>query len=229
MSLLRFLIPAAVVGVGFVALSSGEAHAAEASRQLSPAQAKEIEQALATADPRAIRELAAELSRAGFDEQASDLRKAADAIELAVKNVPPVKAGDKPRVGVGAGVITTTAEPITPKAGVPEPPSAQKLLAAKTALMLTNASPGRESKPLVTDYQLQEQSLQHTAVGKADGLYGPKTALTLAKFYGIVPPKPYYWPRNDRAGAKAAYRAELLALAAKDAPRAEEWRAAAAV
>ena len=228
MSIFKVLLPAALVGGAVLALSSGTASAkAPADRQLTAAQSRAIEQALATADPRAIRELASDLERAGFKQQASDLREAADAIERAVKNVPPVKPGDKPVIttggtSVGLPPVATTGTP-------PEALSPAKVLAGKTALMLTNSSPGRESKSLVTQYQQQEQSLGHATVGKADGMYGPKTALTLAKFYGIVPPTPYYWPRVGRSDAVAAYRAELLTFAAKDPPRAEEWRAAANV
>jgi hypothetical protein len=230
MSFIKILLPVALAGAAVFALSTGEAHAkAPADKRLSDKQAKEVEDALRTADPRVLRELALELERAGFKQQARDLREAADAIANAVKNVPPVKAGDKP-------VITTSGTPITSpgvtqQAGsnVPELPSGAKLLAGKTALMLTNSSPGRENKQMVKDYQLQEQENGHSAVGKADGLYGPKTALTMARHYNIVPPKPYYWPRQSQAQAKADYRSQMLSFATKDPPRAEEWRAAGRV
>jgi hypothetical protein len=64
-------------------------------------------------------------------------------------------------------------------------------------------------------------------VGNIDGLYGPKSALALANDQQIVPPKPLYYAKKDPKAARDAYVSALLAYAAKDPQRREEWQAAA--
>jgi len=103
---------------------------------------------------------------------------------------------------------------------VPVPPDANRLLAGKTALHLSTVRTGAEDRKLVTSYPLANPE-----AGKPDGLYGPKTATTFALKYGIIPPKPFYWPANS-AAAKSEYNKMIMVQAMKDAPRYDEWLAA---
>lgn len=220
MSLLRFLIPAVVVAaVGVFAAS--EAHAKPAAKQTdkqpSREQIAQIAAALGSADPDRMRKLATELASQGFLQQADDLRAAAVVIENAAHAVPAVRPGDPVNIPL-PGVAPAPA----PSSGSPE-----KMLAAKTALMLSNSSKRSEDQGMVSAFQVQERGRGFYS-GTIDGKYGPKSALALAKDFGIVPPKPFYWPLNATTAQKA-YRAELLAIAEKDGPRREEWVRAADV
>ncbi len=62
-----------------------------------------------------------------------------------------------------------------------------------------------EDKNLVKKYQSAEGVT-------ADGLYGPATALVLARHVGIVPP-PFYWPKIDKNKALDAYRSAITVIA----------------
>lgn len=193
---------------------------------------------VATSDPDKLRALADELDRRGFKTQAADLRATAVIIDR-----------ERQRL---AGAITspgqpTASRPAAPSAITPPPPMVpavpgvpvtpapsaaaavdpRQMLAAKTALMLTNSSKGNEDKELVRLFQVQEQDAGRY-MGSLDGLYGPKTALPLLH-YGIVPPKPFYWPKKATEQAKQDYRRALLQMAQRDPPRADEWTAAARV
>jgi hypothetical protein len=102
--------------------------------------------------------------------------------------------------------------------------------------MLRNTSKGREDQGLVTAFQQQELDAGHAPGGsfgavpsKADGKYGPKSALELARHYSIVPPKPLYWSQATWLTDKKNYRAEMAHFAAIDPQRADEWSAAGKV
>lgn len=184
-----------------------------------------IQAALLTADPAKMREMANDLDNQGFKSQAASLRAAADAVELAMKNAPKVTQAT-PGIPSIPGVATPAAGAPAPLPMTPQVDPA-RALAASVALEIAGSSKGRENKNLVAQYQKQEQS-RGQAVGKIDGLYGPKTALTLATDFGIVPPKPLYWPVNPTP-SKNSYRATLNAIAKADPQRAEEWQRAAVV
>lgn len=163
----------------------------------------------------------------------------------------PSNPGQLPPVSPLPGIVPPLAKPgsvttlpevvITATPGLSDPlptPAAQqqKLLAGKVALMLRNTAKGKEDKGLVMAFQQQELDAGHGPGGafgatpsKADGLYGPKSALQLARFYGIVPPKPFYWAKNTWLNDKKNYRAEMARFAAVDPQRADEWSQAGKV
>jgi hypothetical protein len=93
-----------------------------------------------------------------------------------------------------------------------EPPPAPVLdpaivqLAERVAADVRAKGKWKEDRALVKQFQLADP-----AAGKADGLYGPKTAITLSKYVSKVP-APLYWPSSPttRDAAKADW-AELVA------------------
>src|SRR5262249_47343398 len=97
----------------------------------------------------------------------------------------------------------------------------RRALAARTASMLFHSKDqiGTEDRELVRKFQETENV-------KATGMYGPSTALALIK-YGLVPPKPFYWSKQGAKRAKHNYRTILLAKAAADPQRSDEWAVAA--
>lgn len=146
--------------------------------------------------------------------------------------------------GIVPPIASTKPSAPTPSVVLPEqviqatgPTQAQRVLAGKMALMLRhNPTKGREDKTLVTAFQQQELDAGHAPGGafgsvgsKADGLYGPKTALSLARHYAIVPPKPLYWSAANWLNDKKNYRTEMARFASIDPQRADEWSAASRV
>jgi peptidoglycan hydrolase-like protein with peptidoglycan-binding domain len=118
-------------------------------------------------------------------------------------------------------------QPDTPLPGVmppmaPAAPNPRRALAARLYNHLSMAPAGGEDRTLVALYQAQEGL-------KPTGYYGPSTALSLAHSYGIVPPKPLHWTESRTGRSKSNYRGALLALAARDPQRSEEWTRAAKV
>lgn len=211
-----------------------------------------IQAAFAAADPAQLRQLADEVEKAGFKAQADDLRAFARKVEDAIKQTPVTKPPAAPTlpatpssgpVSPLPGIVppsstTTTTIPEVLVTATPPQPAAQgqKLLAGKMALMLRNAAKGKEDKTLVESFQRQELEANHGPGGafgatpsKPDGMYGPKTALQLARHYGIVPPKPLYWGKNTWLADKKSYRTEMARFAAIDPQRADEWAAAGKV
>lgn len=130
--------------------------------------------------------------------------------------------------------------------------------AAATANQAANAASGQESPPVPippasplppsdplkaaaeglnnhlagkAKYQEDQKRVKafQTLVGvKADGLYGPGTALKVAE-QGVIPVKPLYWPKTGEAAAKQSYSVAILQKAAADPARAAAWTAAANV
>lgn len=176
---------------------------------------------LASADPEKMRALARELDGQGFREQADSLRAAADGIEGVIKATP---GAPTPPARTSPPPTPTSATPTTGAAAQDDP---NRALAGRVALNIATSSKGREDRELVAAFQRMEKP-RGFYDGKIDGLYGPKSAIALARDYGIVPPKPLYWPTNPTP-AKAAYRTELLRIAQVDPPRREEWQRAAVV
>lgn len=174
-----------------------------------------IAAALASADPAKMRGVATELEARGFPDQARDLRTAAQSVENAIKGAP------------GLPMPPASSSPGSPTTGAAPKDDPARQLGGRVALSIATASKGKENKSLVAEFQRTEQA-RNMYDGKIDGLWGPKSAIALAQDFGIVPPKPLYWPVNP-APAKAAYKAELLAIARRDPPRAEEWQRAAMV
>jgi hypothetical protein len=113
---------------------------------------------------------------------------------------------------------------------VTEQQSAERQLAGQLALHLTQNKRPNENQTLVKRYQVQEKARGYD-LGVIDGLYGAKTAFSLAQDHGIVPPKPMYWPRDKvkAAAAVKAYRQQIAAFAVTDPARREEWLAASNV
>jgi hypothetical protein len=183
-----------------------------------------MQDALLSGDPQKMRQVAAEVEAAGYKPQADSLRAAAATVEATIKGTPPVQ----PPPGVVQTPPLISLPPAVAANAGGGGNDVAKSLAGRLALHLSSVAKGSEDKSLVTAFQNQEKG-RGFYVGNLDGLYGPKSALALAKDYGIVPPKPYYWPKNSMAASKKAYNQALLAIGAQDAPRAEEWAQAANV
>lgn len=96
-----------------------------------------------------------------------------------------------------------------------------RALAARTCVMLFNTRPGAEDRELVEQFQALTGA-------KETGLYTAGTALKFVQF-GLVPPKPFYWSKKGASRSKRQYRDILLAKAAQDPARHDEWAAAALV
>lgn len=105
---------------------------------------------------------------------------------------------------------------------VPTAPNPRRALASRLLNHLSMAPPGGEDRTLIALYQQQEGL-------KPTGFYGPSTALSLARSYGIIPPKPLHWTESRTGKSKANYRDALRSLAAVDPQRSEEWLRAASV
>jgi hypothetical protein len=126
---------------------------------------------------------------------------------------------------VAAPVVTPrTVAPVTvaPVVVTPSPMPAQSAnydLAQQMTDNLNAAPIGGEDKTLVKAFQLQEGT---AAVGSADGLYGPQSALRVA-WYGIIPSKPRYWHTATESADKANYRAQMAQYASKDPVRSSQW------
>lgn len=254
----KLLIPA-VAGLALVAFAGGKQAAAKSGDKPGaqsvppPDLMAKIAAAFQAADPGQCRALADEVERAGFKAQADDLRAFAKKVEDAIKATPatkpPAQATLPPSV---PGAVPSPQPPLAPQTAVPAgfppapagvpvtvlpeiveragPTAAQRMLAGKTALMLSKSAKGREDQSLVTAFQQQAIDLNQPPGGafgsvpsKADGKYGPKSALQLARHYGIVPPKPFYWSKTNWHADKLAYRAEMAKLAGVDPQRADEW------
>lgn len=108
--------------------------------------------------------------------------------------------------------------PVMTPRSIPE----RRALASRVAEHLSLMPPGLEDRALIATFQAY-QSL------RPSGFYGPSTALVLADGFGIVPPKPLYWPKTDTKRSKNRYRALMLRHADQEPQRAEEWRKAADV
>lgn len=137
---------------------------------------------------------------------------------------PASFAGDY--FGDTSGPMNVPGEPLadTPLPGLMAPmapvaPSPRRALAARLYNMLELSPKGGEDRTLVSLYQAQEGL-------KPTGYYGPATALSLARSYGIVPPKPIYWTESRTRASKGNYRDAMRLFGEKDPQRVEEWRRA---
>lgn len=125
--------------------------------------------------------------------------------------------GGYPPYPVAASPLPGLVAPMAP--GDVDP---RRALVARVVTDLLTCPPGEENKSLVAVLQAQEGE-------KASGYYGPGLAAKIATRYGVIPPKPLYWPQTARSKSKSNYRAQLAELGKKDPQRAEEWLRAANV
>lgn len=93
--------------------------------------------------------------------------------------------------------------------------------ARQLAAHLRSVTKRQEDKQLVARFQ-EANNL------KVDGLYGPKTAQKIASF-GVVPPTPFYWPRQGAAQSKKAWNDYVASMAQSDPKRGDAWLSARAV
>lgn len=205
---------------------------------MPPALVADIEAARKMGDPLQLRALSVRVQSLGFADAANDLLHLLSEIEAAtsapIRTAPPLSSyttspGQPQSSFVRSQPIIVPGKPgtvtipmVLPRApGVTgaTPPDMRQLQAGQLALSLIGRRAGTEDRKKVALFQ-------GTNDLKADGLYGPATALSLAGF-GIVPPTPFYWPRGNPIAAKRAYKAALLARAQGDGARKQEWVAAA--
>ncbi len=199
---------AALVGIVAVAHASG---GPPSTAGLPAALRAKMQAAIDSGDPLTMQACAAEVKRAGYPDQAQSLLDFANQVAREVSETKPVKL---------VKVV---------KAPNRNDPNYPRALAGRVALAFQGATPGNEgptAQALLKEYQAQE-TVRRFYQGNIDGLYGPKSALSLANDHRIVPPPPLYYSRKDPKGARDAYVTALLALAAKDPQRREEWQAAA--
>lgn len=144
-------------------------------------------------------------------------------LQQAIQQLPAVFTGypTAPAVPVSSAPAT----PAGPSWPVTDPIKYAAAIKANNAL--TGKGPWKEStadKELVKTFQRNEGLT-------ADGLWGADSGIRMGTNYGIVPVKPFYWPKDTKKvpAKKAEWRAAMLALAAKDPMRSAEWTAAANV
>lgn len=229
---------AVLVGGGLIALLAlaGATNKPEPVTQ-APTQdvLERIVAAVASRNPAVMRREADALERGGYAIQANELRRAADLTTQILAATSPsgggqVMQGDDELAGDDDPIplrAPSVPQPFSPLPGVLDEeviaPDVDPLRIQAQALLLNlERNPlGKEDRRLVADFQ------KHNRL-RASGNYTPETALTLAEAYGLPPPPPY-WPTKGRKRSKANYRAKLLALAAQDPQRAEEFERAANV
>jgi len=180
--------------------------------------------AVKSGDPTVMRSVAGTLRTEGFAKQAASLEDAAAELANAIKSTPKAQPGKAQQPVTGRGKLNPAPRADSTSARRQAGALAQLL----SSMTLKEARGSTAVQAAVKDYQLLEKGRGHY-VGNIDGLYGPKSALTLASDHGIVPPHPLYWPKKDVKGAKAVYQAQLAKFAAADPQRREEWNQAAHV
>jgi hypothetical protein len=187
--------------------------------------------AVASRNPAVMRREADQIESRGYAIQATELRRAADLTAAILAATDPggggqVMQGDDELAGDDIpDRAPSVPQPFSPLPGVLDEeviaPDVDPLRIQAQALLLNlERNPlGKEDRRLVADFQ-RNNSL------RASGNYTPETALTLAEDYGLPPPPPY-WPTKGRRKSKENYKRKLLALAARDPQRAEEFERAA--
>lgn len=239
-STLPIVLVGGVLLAGLAVAASGKGAAATPPASTKPAPAKpakpqpasvippsavvdRIVAAVQTQDPDRMRVVASQIELEGWTVQADDLRRAADVAAF-------LKAGGlkPPGTAVQGDALHAPSRPQkwSPLPGViaaqlSEPELHPKRLQAQMLVREMEAHPrdGKEDRTLVAAFQANNGL-------KASGYYTPATGICLAEQYGLVPPGPY-WPTSGRVKAKANYKQRLLAIAARDPQRAEEFRRAA--
>jgi hypothetical protein len=247
------LIPLAV-GAGVLALLASSSAkpktttpAAKAKPVATDFQGR-IADALSRGDAAALLVIANDMQAAGLIAEAEALRVSALNLQALGALLPPAVPG-KPPSSPGQPAIVPSAAvpnppaqfpPVLPGTNVVLPPvvmpstvplpagesisaeQQKRLAVAQAAAMnLRNTSRYQESKTLIKTFQAQEGLV-------IDGLYGPKSALAMAR-YGVVPPRPRYWSSKTMKADKVSYSAAMLGYAATDPTRAADWTAASKV
>lgn len=213
--------------------------------------------AMASKDPKTMRDAAAKLRASGYVDLANTLDGIANDIGpsgvpgATVPAVPNMQAAiDLARAAARAVGDDLTVQDIDdilhgkipqfPRPGMKLPTLPQvvnppliptdqpgKPLAQQLALGLKFAKKGTSSEPIAIVRQFQAQEFL-----PQDGHYGSTVAIVLADKYGIVPPQaPMYWgKKNDFASIapdKANYRAAMMKHAQAEPQRRDEWTNAA--
>lgn len=212
-----------VAGIGGLVWWALSSEHDAANKPVPEAVVRAIAAAVKTGDPNVMRDVAATIRKQGFSAQATSLENAANELAAAIASTPEAKPGKvlMPVAGPGAGRVNPA-----PRA---DSTAARRTAGALAQLLSTLAPAEARTSSAVADtvreYQQQEKQ-RGFYKGNIDGLYGPKSAITLALDHGIVPPPPLMWPRKDAAGAKNVYRAQLQKFADADPQRREEWQQA---
>lgn len=207
-----------------------------------------IADALSRGDADALLRIASDMQAAGLIAEAEALRVSATNLRALGAMVTPATPGKPPSSPGLPSIAPSTAIPNPPApfpslgfpTNVQMPPlvmpsaiplpagsnmsAADELrlaVAQGMAMNLRNTSRYQEDKQLVKAFQAQEKLV-------VDGLYGPKSALALAR-HGIVPPRPRYWTTKTMKTDKVDYAAAMLRFALVDPARAADWTAASKV
>jgi hypothetical protein len=164
---------------------------------------KAIADAIAKGDCDNMRRVAAALESAGMHDAAVDLYARAAKCDNDKKKRPQ---------GGGPGPIT--------------PDNAARAIASAQALadyIRANRKPRGKPvvNPTVQAWQTQEGL-------KPDGFYGPKTGTRIAA-YRVVPPKPWYWPKEETAKALRDWNALMKQRARENPDNSAAWLAVAKV
>jgi murein L,D-transpeptidase YcbB/YkuD len=238
---MNILFPA-LGGLGLLLLlgSSSSAKAAGSSAKPNPKTALDfqtrIADALSRSDAAALMAIANEMQAAGLTNEAAALRTVALNLQTLGALGGAGSAGSKspgqpavlPSVAIPNPPLVVVPPLISPSsiplpAGVPmsSETAQRQQIAQAMAVDLRNTNRYKENKILVVRFQQQEGL-------KTDGLYGPKSALALAKL-GIVPPRPRYWAKKTVAVDKVQFAAEMTARSVTDPARSADWIAASKV
>lgn len=248
---MNLLIPA-VGGLGLLLLFSGTSKADTTKKQTLPGslpkppsgtqktavdfQAR-IGSALSAGDADALMGIANEMQAAGLTSEAEALRTVAlnlkqlGALSGAGVKTPPVSPGQpivapsqslpNPPLVVLPPVVAPSSVPLPAGVSVSSEEAKRIQIAQAMATDIRNTSRYKENQALVTKFQEQEGLV-------ADGKYGPKSGLALARM-GIIPPRPRYWSSKTVKVDKKQYADEMLSRAATDLARQADWTAASRV
>lgn len=217
---------------------------------ITPGLLAEITKAVASQDPRKMRDLARRLRLAGFEEQAKALEEAAGIIErtpIDVDEPPPgavpVPVRPVPGPPVGARPVPSPA-PVRPSpvpdaprvidVEVPPPgaspetgdmarriPAGVEPLTADYARMVYASGP----RGPVKDTGLSETFKRANGVAGKSKYYGTGPALALIR-QGVVPPTPWDWQQADVQRDKLFYTNNLKEAKRNDPSRGDLWDAA---
>lgn len=159
--------------------------------------------------------------RASAEPAAAPIGPASAPVRPYASPPPPPPPSDAPAIEVES--VGVPDSPVAPPADL----DPRHALAARTFARLWELQPGQETdsdRALIGAFQAQEGIVPST------GRYGRGTGLAAIK-YGIVPPIPFYWPRDaaDAEAAKANWRSNMVYQATQDPQRAEEWQRIAMV
>lgn len=192
-----------------------------------------IADALSRSDADGLMAIANDMQAAGLTTEADALRTVAinlrglGALGGAGSKSPgqpvvlPSSAIPNPPLVVVPPVVSPSSVPLPAGVQVSSVDAQRMQVAQAMAVDLRNTSRYKENKVLVSRFQEQEGL-------KADGLYGPKSGLALAKL-GIIPPRPRYWAKKTVQVDKQQYAAEMTSRAITDPARAADWTAASKV